>query len=212
MDWFTADLHIGHKNIIELSNRPFRDTDHMADEIRERWNSVVSREDTVYILGDFIWGMPQEECVPYIESLHGRKVLIEGNHDKGTVKRAWFRGLFGDIRDMQIIRPEDKHIHLCHYPLRTWYLRQHSSWHLHGHSHGNIFHPWWDFALDVGVDCNSYLDSHQPYTPYSLTEITTIMNRKRKHHMRLRNNQLYWYWRKVMKAGYTYWGSDMHEG
>lgn len=31
--YFTADYHIGHKNVLEFDNRPFRDLDHMHEAL-----------------------------------------------------------------------------------------------------------------------------------------------------------------------------------
>jgi len=43
--WFTADLHLGHRNIIEYCNRPFADVDEMNRALIANWNQVV---------GDFV--------------------------------------------------------------------------------------------------------------------------------------------------------------
>jgi len=39
---------------------------------------------------------------------------------------------------------------LCHYSLRVWDRSHYGSWHLYGHSHGNL--PPLENSLDVGVD------------------------------------------------------------
>ena len=50
---YTADLHLGHGNIIRLCNRPFYTVDEMNRTIIENWNSCVKPEDDIYIIGDF---------------------------------------------------------------------------------------------------------------------------------------------------------------
>ena len=55
MNYYIADLHLGHVNAIGFDNRPFADVTEMNETLIHRWNSVVSRADTVYVLGDFIW-------------------------------------------------------------------------------------------------------------------------------------------------------------
>jgi calcineurin-like phosphoesterase family protein len=42
--YLVADLHFGHKNIIEYENRPFKDIFSMDKEISSNWNAVVSSE------------------------------------------------------------------------------------------------------------------------------------------------------------------------
>ena len=79
--YFTADLHLGHRNIVDYSSRPFRDADQMNDALIERWNSTVAPEDEVIVLGDFAMGRI-DETLPIAGVLNGRKVLLAGNHDR----------------------------------------------------------------------------------------------------------------------------------
>ena len=51
-NFYIADLHFGHKNIIRYDNRQFASVDEMDNTLIKNWNSVVSNDDTVYILGD----------------------------------------------------------------------------------------------------------------------------------------------------------------
>lgn len=81
MRWFIADTHFGHHNVIEYDKRPFKDVDHMNDQMIERWNSVISATDTVYHLGDSAF-LPVDIQSNILSRLNGRKVLIRGNHDK----------------------------------------------------------------------------------------------------------------------------------
>jgi calcineurin-like phosphoesterase family protein len=81
MIWFTSDTHFGHKRIIELANRPFKDVTEMNEMLVHNWNSVVHPDDTVYHLGDVALG-PIRESLEYIHRLMGRKILITGNHDR----------------------------------------------------------------------------------------------------------------------------------
>lgn len=43
---------------------------------------------------------------------------------------------------------------MCHYPIMSWDRQRYGSWHLHGHSHGNLSESK-GLMLDVGID-NSY--------------------------------------------------------
>lgn len=51
--FFIADTHFGHKNIIEYENRPFENTEDMDSKIIESWNKTVKVKDKIFILGDF---------------------------------------------------------------------------------------------------------------------------------------------------------------
>ncbi len=82
--FFTADLHLGHRNIIEYSHRPFGCVDRMNAALVARWNAVVGADDEVIVLGDFAMGR-LHETLPLAGALTGRKVLLAGNHD-----RCWY--------------------------------------------------------------------------------------------------------------------------
>ena len=55
MIYFTADLHLGHKSIIQYCNRPFSSLEEMDNTLIDNWNKVVNNSDGVYLLGDFAW-------------------------------------------------------------------------------------------------------------------------------------------------------------
>ena len=76
-----ADLHFGHENIIKYESRPFANAEEMNNRLIELWNSVVSEEDLIYVLGDFTLSRRINIIKNLVSSLHGRKILIMGNHD-----------------------------------------------------------------------------------------------------------------------------------
>lgn len=55
MIYFTSDLHLGHKNVIRLCNRPFTDIEEMDHVLISNWNKRVHPHDTVVILGDLMF-------------------------------------------------------------------------------------------------------------------------------------------------------------
>ncbi len=79
--WFTADLHLGHENIIRYCHRPFADVAEMHDTLIQRWNERVDATDEVWVLGDVAMG-PIERSLSLVSRLQGRKVLVTGNHDR----------------------------------------------------------------------------------------------------------------------------------
>ncbi len=91
--WFTADLHLGHANIIGYCDRPFADTAAMNDEIVRRWNDTVAPGDTVWVLGDVALGQI-DRTLALVDGLAGHKLLVAGNHDRcwagnGRRAQAW---------------------------------------------------------------------------------------------------------------------------
>lgn len=79
--FIVADLHFGHENIIKYESRPFTDVEEMNAQLVELWNATVSKEDLVYVLGDFTLSRRMDVIKNLVSSLSGRKVLIMGNHD-----------------------------------------------------------------------------------------------------------------------------------
>ena len=91
--WLTADLHLGHANIIRYCDRPFDTVADMDERLVDRWNERVADDDTVLVLGDVALG-PISSSLGHVRRLAGRKVLVAGNHDRcwsgnGGKARAW---------------------------------------------------------------------------------------------------------------------------
>lgn len=75
--FYIADTHFGHEAVIRMCNRPFSSIDEMDAALITNWNSVVSSEDEVFILGDLIF---KSKHTPhhYLDQLKGKKHLILG--------------------------------------------------------------------------------------------------------------------------------------
>ena len=113
MNYYIADLHLGHENVIRFDNRPFENTTEMNQRILENWNDRVTKDDTVYILGDFIWAK-ESEWMTYLPSFRGNKVLIRGNHDPKEFSRE-VRNQFLDVKDYKEHTDSGKRVILSHY-------------------------------------------------------------------------------------------------
>jgi calcineurin-like phosphoesterase family protein len=79
--WVTADLHIGHRNIIEYCDRPFADVEEMNRALVDNWNDRVDEDDDVFVLGDLLLGN-FDDSLAVVKRLRGNKVLITGNHER----------------------------------------------------------------------------------------------------------------------------------
>ena len=79
----TSDLHISHNNILGYCQRPFNNIQEMNSTIRNNWNSVVSDNDIVYLLGDYLF----KKDIPDDWHLNGYIILIRGNHDRGLTDK-----------------------------------------------------------------------------------------------------------------------------
>jgi calcineurin-like phosphoesterase family protein len=170
--FLTSDLHLGHVNIIEYCNRPYKDVPEMNADLVERWNSMVSPEDEVFIIGDLAMGRLDDSLV-YVGLLNGTKHLVPGNHDRmfgcqGTkhahaVQRYVDAGI-ADVLDDQIVLEliPSFHVVVNHFPYQGDSQDGHEDRFqdrrpndlgnrlVHGHCHGQWRRN--NRMIDVGVD------------------------------------------------------------
>ncbi len=114
-NYYIADLHLGHENVIRFDNRPFADLEEMHRTIIDNWNRTVTAGDTVYILGDMIWGK-EAEWPSWLSRFSGNKVLITGNHDPKRLSEKT-RRFFQDVEDYKEIADDGRRVILCHYAM-----------------------------------------------------------------------------------------------
>ena len=176
--FYTADTHFSHQLMLSETacNRPFKDTREMDETLIRNWNAVVKPDDIVYHLGDFSFGLGDEERVRSIFSrLMGRKILILGNHDykKKNVIHPTIAGLAWDEPPAQHYETTDEgeRIFLSHYAQRTWPGIRKGGWHFFGHCHGSL--PALGRSRDVGVDCPD-----TAFTPHTFRELTARMKKR----------------------------------
>ena len=161
MVYFTADLHLGHANIIGHCNRPFPSVEEMDRVLLQNWSDRVRPMDTVYILGDCIF-RSKAPAADYLEQMPGHKHLIVGNHDAGWMKKTDLGRFFESVSRMTEIHEGGHRLVLCHYPMMTWNNVGHGSYHIYGHIHNNTRDFYWpllrqmDHALNAGVDINGF--------------------------------------------------------
>lgn len=158
MIYYTADLHLGHKNIIQYENRPYQDVEEMDTALIANWNSVVNNEDEVYVLGDFCF-KGATKAIEYLEQLNGRICLIRGNHDHFMSQDSFIEYLYS-IDDKLICLWDYAHVTdgphnlvLCHYPILHWEGKEQGWYHLYGHVHSyRDCSAMGDHSYNVGVD------------------------------------------------------------
>lgn len=136
MIYYIADLHLHHKNILHLCQRPFASIEQMHQTIKLNWNAVVSEQDDVYIIGDVCFKF-NEEVAEYLKSLNGRKHLLIGNHDKKFLKYEKFREIFVSIDYYLTIEDENRKVVLFHYPILEWDGYFKGWYHVYGHIHNS---------------------------------------------------------------------------
>lgn len=118
MIYFTSDLHLGHDQEFIWGARGFNSVSEMNEKIIARWNSRITKDDDVYVLGDLVMG--GVENVELLKQLNGKIHIIYGNHD-GPKKREAYAKLENVVECgwANMIKYKKYNFYLSHYPTIT---------------------------------------------------------------------------------------------
>jgi calcineurin-like phosphoesterase family protein len=137
--WITSDLHFGHANIMKFCPdaraRFHNDLAYMNEQMVIEWNDTIAEDDTVYILGDVAF-LPADKAVKILQRLNGRKILIEGNHDRKLLNDPSFRAEFKEVHQYLRYVHDGTTVIMLHYPILEWDQMHRGSVHFYGHVHG----------------------------------------------------------------------------
>lgn len=154
----------------------------MNETLIENWNRTVSSEDTVYILGDFVYGdITGVENI--LQRLNGAKHLISGNHERSyfsatlgqTLNDYWTYE--GNYKEKTV---DERKVIMCHYPMMSWIGDKRGSFMVHGHIHNKddqtYTNLWYRLPnlLNAGVDVNGY-------RPVTLDDLIENNTRRKKY-------------------------------
>lgn len=168
MKFYISDLHFGHRAVLDFENRPFSDVEEMDNALIYLWNSRVTKNDQVYILGDFAFHN-EKPYSDYLKRLQGQKHLLIGNHDKKLLKDTEAMNCFVSVDPYLEITDEQKHIILCHFPIAEWNGIFRGTYHIYGHLHNRTdgafqYMRQYETALNAAACINNY-------TPSSFNEL-----------------------------------------
>lgn len=166
-DFFIADHHFGHKNILKFENcrkNMFNNIGEHNEYLVEQHNKVVQQQDKVYFLGDLTF---HHKYLPLLSKMNGSKYLIAGNHDmlKGTEYAKYFKRIGGALS-------YKKDFIITHIPVHEDQLRYRWKYNIHGHLHSNsvmkrfLGFPYKKDSRYICVSCE-----HVQLTPISFEEI-----------------------------------------
>jgi calcineurin-like phosphoesterase family protein len=130
--WLIGDTHFGHRKMPEL--RGFASMEEHDEVLIARWNAVVRKHDTVWHLGDVLFGRPAFAC---LDRLNGTKKLVAGNHDgyPTTAYLAHFNRVVGAVEIANCI--------LTHIPVHESQFHRYRA-NIHGHLHTRTLNdPRW---------------------------------------------------------------------
>lgn len=181
--WITSDLHLNHYNILKLeadnlkkNGLSYIDTiDKYNDMIIQHINSVVAPQDTLYLLGDIVFG-GKDIITSLLPRIHGYKILILGNHDRYSVTMAKKMG-FNEVYDHPIYLPEGHgKVILSHYPLKEAFDNPYIVYNLHGHLHNSRLN------LPNYLNVNIAMNGYYPINLKTLLPHITSSGKNRREH------------------------------
>lgn len=187
----TSDQHLQNRNIwakYSHDTRPFHSQGEHDAMIIHHWNSVVSPDDLVFVLGDFIMGA-SENVESLLYRLNGTIFLVRGNHDtdsKIDIYKQHSNKVIA-VEDYNILYYKGKFIVMNHYPVQGDSVKDNhlkcDGWknateffgqdyddciYLYGHVHGNAPCDMKNHCYHIGVDTNNL-------TPVLLDDIIDML-------------------------------------
>ena len=87
MIYFSSDTHFGHDREFVWIARGFKSIEEMNEAIVQNFNSLITEDDDLYLLGDVIMGDPAN--IEYVKRLNGKIHIIFGNHDTPTRRKMY---------------------------------------------------------------------------------------------------------------------------
>lgn len=168
IDYVASDLHLGHENIIDLTDRPFNTIEEMDDVLISNWNTTVSPDDTVLFLGDLVAYSTTKKQKEYLDRLNGDIIFITGNHDEITMNTEDCIPVYKSL-EFQV---SGINFYATHYPEDIPNIR----WLLHGHVHNNDLceNPFYNpqnNRLNLSIEVINY-------KPIPMEEIVSIIKSK----------------------------------
>ena len=170
MNFYIADTHFGHENIIKLCGRGFGSVAEMDAVMITRWQEKVRPNDDVFVVGDFAY-RNKTSVSTYLEQLPGIKHLLVGNHDSELLANKNALGAFASVDKLLEVRDASMncHVTLCHYPLVEWSGFYNGSYHVYGHLH-NVKKQSYQLMKQVERALNASVEIVD-YIPRTLAEL-----------------------------------------
>ncbi|MDA3856413.1 MAG: metallophosphoesterase family protein [Candidatus Woesearchaeota archaeon] len=174
MNFYISDYHLGHKNIIKFSSRPFANLDEMHKVIIENILKVMKRGDILYHIGDLSFNVSSQSW--FFEELFKLGIslyMVEGNHEivPNIIPTCL---VTNKLKKMIEIKINNHPVTLCHYPMVSWNKSHYNAWllygHHHSHSHGSSLIQDKTQGKMLNVNCEFH-----DYTPWSEKEIIEYM-------------------------------------
>lgn len=146
-----SDLHFGHKNIIQYSERPFPDVPTMDQHLIDNFNEYVGPDDISIWVGDVAF-YRDDHARSLLYKCNGKKILVVGNHD--FEKRNLKKLAFNEVHLLYWIRTERANLLFTHYPMdMSTFTPDWVNVHGHEHIHTYQYGAYGKSLRHINVNC-----------------------------------------------------------
>lgn len=169
MYYFTSDTHFNDESIIKRAHRPFSCVKEHDDTIIANINKTVSKDDTLFCIGDFTTFNPEltdawVKGFDMVKRINCSTVLVMGNNEWRVVNNM-FAGDFSmfkhyctklgftDVVEETKVSSNGKEYSLCHIP----YIGVTKETRVHGHIHRLVSPYTEECGMNVSVDLHHFL-------------------------------------------------------
>jgi len=156
--FITSNQQFGRQSAITKFGRKFNNIDEMNDHMIKQWNDTVSKDDLVYVAGNFAWDPDSVEYA--VKRLNGNIIVMPGEHDTATEE---FFKKFGN-QDSVPLTFENIHIKklnalntvVSYWPLKDWPNKGKNSVSIIGHPSNEYKTSHIDRVINVTCDMWDY--------------------------------------------------------
>jgi calcineurin-like phosphoesterase family protein len=166
--FITADLHFGHKGIVERYGRPFATVEEHDQTLVDNINKDVKPSDTLVIAGDVVFPQTGFESLAKINCRN--MILTMGNHERHKLEK--YLKYFKEVHAMKLF----KDIIVTHMPIHPSEFYRFGT-NVHGHKHGDEVLAW-NATPDPRYLCVSV--EHTNYKPLALEEVRERIKTRRE--------------------------------
>jgi calcineurin-like phosphoesterase family protein len=165
MKWFTSDLHLGHRGILNMGAHHFSSVEEMNNTITANIVSKLRTGDMLYIIGDC--GFNRADVKKFLDCIPQNipVVVVLGNHDH-KIRTVFNQYRFVTVCDYKETKIGSNHIVMSHYPMLVWNRSHYDSWMLYGHIHkfSNEQQKVEGILQGKTLNVNIELNNFQPYS------------------------------------------------
>ena len=162
--YVVSDMHLYHDNIRNFTDRP----ENHNELIIKNWKATIKPDDIVYNLGDVFFGNADFKSI--ISDLPGRKILIQGNHDRKSLN--WYMEHGFDFACQSVVSDG---ILFSHRPMA---IPRGVRWNVHGHFHTAPAIRWERDLMKLLTDKHRIFIIEHPFIGYKPIKLDKFLSQR----------------------------------